>query len=451
MNPVATFSGLASGLDTAGIVEQLISIERLPIDRLESKQADNRSKSSRFEGISSLLKTLQDKAKGLDLREEVLKSEASSADETVLKASAVGSAARGSFAVEVTTLARAERTYSDGFASKTDTGLFGTGTLGIQVGTAAQVDITVDGTDTLESVATKINSANAGVSAAVIFTGSEYRLQVSGEETGAANAISFTETGVSFNLDDPSNEVVAATDASFKIDNIAMTRASNNVTDAIAGVTLDLLAEGQTTTVTVERDSEALGNAVEEFVDAYNTVMRTVNREFAFSGTARTGDSLSGDSTLRRLQGDLRNELLNTVSAANAPYEQLFSIGIEQEQDGTIKLDRDTLDNALAQSPEDVSRLLAGDLNAGTDGAMQNFSNLIDSYTRSGDGALTLRIDGIEERNRSLQDNIAAMELRLEKHEEQLRQRFINMETLVSGYQAQGAQLAGMLTSMIGG
>ena len=86
------------------------------------------------------------------------------------------------------------------------------------------MDITVDGTDTLDSVAAKINSSGARVNAAVIFDGTNYRLQVSGTDSGVDNAVTFTETGTTLGVDDPANELVAAADAVFEIDGLAMTR-----------------------------------------------------------------------------------------------------------------------------------------------------------------------------------------------------------------------------------
>ena len=306
MDPIVNIS--FTGLDTNGIVNQLIELERLPIQRLSARQDTFRSQSRRFEELSASLSSLSDAAQNLNERSEVLLSNASSSDETRLSTTATGDASLGTYRLNVTQLAQAERTYSDTFAAKDQAGLFGTGTLSIDVGTNGTVDIDVTAADTLETLADKINASDARVSAGVVFDGSAYRLQVGGEETGAANAITFTETGLSLGLDNPANELVSAQDAVFDIDGLAMTSASNTVTEAIAGVSFELLNTTETDSpvaISVARSESDFTDSVRSFVDAYNDVVGKINAEFDSNGLGGSSASLSGDSTLRTLQSQL--------------------------------------------------------------------------------------------------------------------------------------------------
>ncbi len=450
MEPIAAFSGLASGIDTASLVDALVRIERQPIIRLETKQNDLNSISNRLNEIKNRLDSLQGFAEGLDTRPDILSSAASSNNESRLGVSATGDAALGSYEVEITSLARAERTYSDGVSARDQDGLFGSGTLSIQVGTAAAVDITVNATDTLDDVAAAINSSDAEVSAAVIFDGTDYRLQVAGQNTGAENAITFTETGTTLGLDDPANELVAAADAAFTIDGLAMTRSNNQITDAVAGVTLDLVAEtdvGETVQINVTRDTEGLTTSVQEFVDGFNNVVNAINSEFAFLGAARTGDSLSGDSTLRTLQSRLANAVVDPITGLSEPYNRLQALGITLTNTGTLELDENVLTAAVADDPDAVADFFAGDQAAGVVGFMERLATEIDLFTQTGDGLISTRIDGISDSISDIDDRIADMELRVEKFEEITRSKFAAMEALVSGLNAQGAQL----TSILGG
>lgn len=303
------FSGLATGIDTGSMISQLVQLERLPIQRVQDKQKDLKTQQAKFNDLKNLLNTLRDKAKALDTFNEVAKSKVSAVDDTVVKATATGNAALGRFNIAITNVATAERTYSETFNSKVAQGLFGTGTLAIQVGSDAAVSINITATDTLETLASKINSSDADVTAGVIFDGSEYRLQVAGKHTGDDHAITFTETGTTIGLDSVAyagNQLQAADDAHFTIDTIPMSSSTNTVKDAIAGVTLDLLKDSSSTSVEVTRDSEAFETAVKDFVEAYNAVQKKINGEFAFTGTAKGPDSLAGDSTLRSVQSQLR-------------------------------------------------------------------------------------------------------------------------------------------------
>lgn len=449
MTAIATFSGLATGIDSSSLIEQLVQLERIPIKRLETKQQDIQSMSRRLGEIKSRLENLQSAGEELDAPEEILAATATSSNEEHIRVSATNDAPLGTYAVEVTQLAAAERTYSNGFADKTSAGLFGTGTVSIQVGADAAVDITVDASDTLESIADKINASGARVSAAVIFDGTNYRLQVGGEDSGAANAVTFTETGTSLGLDDPANEVVAARDAVFTVDGLTMTRSTNQVSDAIPGVTLDLLTptSGTPTTVKVDRDSDASVEKVQAFVDAFNDVVRGINSEFFFAGEARVGDSLSGDSMLRGLQSKLADNVVNPVSGLSGGFDRLASIGVRLKNDGSLEIDDAELKEALASDPDAVVELLAGDESAGVTGFVQRMNDLIESYAGK-DGFLTDRMDSMGDQVDDLDVTIDSMESRLDKYEENLRNKFTNLELVVSGLQAQQQQMLSMLSAL---
>jgi flagellar hook-associated protein 2 len=443
---IATFSGLATGIDTSSLIQQLVQLERRPIDVLADKQTDLNKMSGRLGTIRTQLDNLKSAAQTVDSRSEVLFSKASSSDDGALGVKATGGAALGTFTVEVTELAAAERTYSNPMGAKNQIGLFGTGNLRIGIGSVNK-DITVEANDTLETLASKINSSGAAVRAAVVYSGTEYRLQVSGNETGEANAITFTETGTTLGLDDLDNEVIPAADSEFIIDGfLTVRRGSNSVSDALTGVTFELKEKDTgPVTVTVSRDSEALKGAITKFVDSYNAVTRSINAEFAFTGQARVGDSLSGDSALRGLQTRLRNVASTTIEDFASPLNRLSGIGITTGRDGTLTLDATKLQSALESDPEGVSKLLVGDESSDITGMMEHFTNLVTEYTTSSTGILASRIKSYNDRVRDIDKQMANMELRLDKFEENLRLKFANLEEIVSGLQSQGQQMTSIL------
>ena len=450
--PLVQFSGLASGLDTASIVEQLVNLERRPIELAQSQQQNLNRISGRLGDIRSQLDALKSTSEDLDDTDTILGTRASSSDEDSVAVSSTGSTPLGRYTVEVTQVAQAERTYSDAFSSRntalSDASLLGAGftggTLSIQVGTTTTVDISVEASDTLESLVGKINSSDADVTAGIFFDGTNYRMQIGGNDTGLENAIAFTETGTDFDLGltDPANEIVAARNAEFTIDGFAVSRASNSISDVIDGLTLQI---SETTTspisIDIERDTEDFEGRVQGFVDSYNAVVRSINSEFAFNGEARIGDSLSGDSTLRGLQSRLRTLAGGTVDDLSSPYNRLGSVGISFEQDGTLALDAEELREALADDPSAVVSLFVDDRVNDVQGFMPLFADLVDEYTESGTGILSSRIDSIGRRVRDIDDSIERMERRVEGYEDQLRQQFASLEQLVSELNAQGSQL----------
>ncbi|MEM6954670.1 MAG: flagellar filament capping protein FliD [Myxococcota bacterium] len=438
VDSLTSFSGLATGIDTASIVTELVRVESIPIERLRVQQANHDSIASRLGTIRGRLDSIKSAAE--TIIEQDTPSTVRSSDESSVRAAVLGEPVPGSYQVEVTSLATAQRVTGNGFAERDTAGSFTAGSsLDITVGTDDAVTIEVFAADTLDSVAQRINDSDARVTASVIFDGTDFRLQVSGNETGAANAVTFTESGTGLGLDDPANVSVAAADAQFTVDGIAMTRSTNAVTEAIPGVRLDLeAATDGVETITVERDS-VLSDQVGSVLDAFNSVVSAINVESIFQGEARRGDSLAGDSTLRSLQA----ELANTIFASIPGFDNLSQIGIESTQTGNLELDLDTFSTAFNADPGAVERALVG--TESEDGFLDALIAVVDRYADADTGLLSDRIDNFAAENRRIDDRIATMQVRIDQFETNLQRRFASLETLVSGLNSQGQQLLAIL------
>ena len=108
------FNGLASGLDSGSIIDKLVSLERLPITRLQQQQANITNKLSLVGGFISKLQDLQVKADALNQSNAVAVFSATSNDESRVKVTASAGATPGSYSLKVNKLARAETTRSAG-------------------------------------------------------------------------------------------------------------------------------------------------------------------------------------------------------------------------------------------------------------------------------------------------------------------------------------------------
>lgn len=443
-SPTTTFSGLASGIDSASIIKSMMSIANQPVTRLQAKQTVNTTMSRKFTDIKTKMTALQTAAKTLDTRTEAMVSKVSSTDEKVAKVTTAGGASLGSFDVQVISVAKAERTYSDGVSSSDASGLFGNGTLNIQVGANAAVGINVTNTDTLSSVAGKINAANAGVTAGIVYDGTNYRLQVSGNESGAANAISFGEAGgLTLGLSKLANQFQAASDAVVKVDGLTVSSAKNDITSAIPGVTISVVGMG-TTSLKVDRDPEGLKTKLDSFVKAYNDVMTAINTEFAFSGTQKAAGSLSGDSSLRSAQTDLRSLVTQSLGDLTSDtFGSVGALGITVQRDGTLSVDSAKLTKAVNENYEGVTAALVGNGTLG--GLMSQVVDTVDPYTRA-DGTFTSRITNLAARNRDIDTQVSRMQTRLDKYEEQLTRQYSQLESLMGSLQSQSASLSAMLT-----
>lgn len=441
-----TFGGLGTGMATQDIVTQLVKSASAPVARLQQSRALVQVHKDTISAIKGLVKDLGTKARALDTTSEFMAHGTSVSGPSALTAAAGGAASPGTFNVTVSQLAAAQRTYSGTFASSTTAGLFGTGTLGITVGGDAEIEITVDGSTTLASLASDINSSGARVRASIVYDGSQYRLLVQGTEPGSANAVVFDEGALSLGL---TNTVQAAQNAVFTVDGVSMQRASNVVNDAMTGVTLSLSAVSELdtndvpipTVVTVSADVETMQKTVEDFVAAYNEVAKKLAEQFRWGG-AVDKKKLQGDSTLMSLQRQLAGIITTAVTGADSDFSVLSSIGIATQSDGTLKVDTAKLAKALGDDPVAVSKLFTSDL--GSTGVAERMDALADRFADFAEGRLTLREQALQARMKAIDDDIERQQARIAKYQARLEMQFTQLEKLVTGLQSQNVFPTGL-------
>ena len=440
------FSGLASGIDSEAIISSLSAAAKVPMNRLVTQKTEYSSQSRKLNDIKTKLTTLQTAAKALDTRTEALGNKVGSSDEKILKATATGGASMGSFKVLVSKVAQAQRTYSSGVSSSSEAGLAGSGELKIKVGAADEVTVAIDPADSLSAVASKINASGAEVSAGVVFDGTEYKLQVTARKSGAANAVTFTEdAGLTLGLSNAANTKQAAQDAEVVLDGMTFTSATNAITGAIAGVTLNVVDEG-TSIVQVDRDADGLKTKLNTFVTAYNDVMKTLNTEFSnVPGVTKGRDSLSGDGALRSLQGALRSALATVTDNGDSTLTTFGSIGLVAQRDGTLSLDDAKYTKAVQADYEGIASALAG--RTDLSGLMSKIVSTVEPFAAT-DGTIKNKIDGLASRNRRIDTQLSSMQLRLDKYEESLRRQYAALEQTIAGLQSQGNSLSSILSSM---
>lgn len=439
-----TFGGLASGLDTDGIISSLLKIEQMPLTALQTKKSNADSASKTLTSISQKLVSLRDAALSLSKADSFASFKASSTD-TAVVASATGASAPGAFAIQVTQLAREQRTYSDPVATNT-TALGQSGMVSLAVAGGAPVDVSVAAGDSLADVAAKINGSGAAVTASVLFDGSAYRLQVRGRDTGAASSIAFVETGTTLGLAVPANTAQSAQDAKLLVDGLTVSRPTNQVAGVIPGVTLALT---KTTTspveIKVESDPDALAAKIEAFVSAYNDVVKSSHSAAGYGAVAATNKELSSDSTIRTTLDRISRATTGAVAGATGRYTSLASVGLKTTNDGTLKLDKVALTAAMNADPTAVAKLFV-DGGSGAS-AMAKLETSIKELAIDSGSLFQTRIEGYGTKARRLTADADAMSVRIAAKQKQLRAQFTSLETRVSAYQAQFSSLAASLGS----
>jgi flagellar hook-associated protein 2 len=296
--------------------------------------------------------------------------------------SASATAAAGSHTVVISKLAQTSSDVSTAVANASDTL---TGSVTIQ---GKEFDTSTSGSDTLTGLVSAINSAAIGVTASVITDSSGSRLSIVSGTSGAAGQLStITSTlydstsgsGISFTTGE------AGQDAVMTVDGVSVTSASNTVTNAIPGVTFQLLSADVNTPVQVQitDDTTDIATAIGNFVSAYNTVVGDVNTQ---EGNSSSGspEPLFGSPILAQLQSQLTGALF--TGSASGSINNITQLGISMNDDGTLTFDADALSSTLNSNLSDVAGFFQ---NSGSFGQTMA-TTLNDLGTQAPNGAIYL-------------------------------------------------------------
>lgn len=390
-----TSTGLGSGLDVESIVSSLMSVERRPITAIASEKTKVQSKISAFGTLKSALATFQTAAANLATPAKFNTLSATSADTKVFTASASGSATPGDYAIDVSQIAKAHKLNSEVFSATTD--VVGTGTLTISFGTydgtnnlfnsnpdKTDLNITVDASNnTLGGLRDAINAANASVTASIINDGTGYRLVLASKDTGAANSLKLSVTdgdgnpgdasGLSRFAFDPTvaltppattatgrqmSQLQNAQNALFTVDGLAISKASNTVTDAISGVTLTLLKDsaGSSVNLGVAVSKDKAKESVTAFVDAYNKLNTSLRDLTKFDETGKSNGALLGDATARSMITRIKSVLTGALNTSGA-LTSLNDIGVTFQQDGKLALNTEKFEKAVDSNYSQIANL----------------------------------------------------------------------------------------------
>ena len=212
-----------------------------------------------------------------------------------------------------------------------------------------------------------------------------------------------------------------------------VTRSSNTISDAIEGVTIDLLASsepGVTTELTVSLNETSITSAVEEFVSGYNALRKTINELTKFDAATGTAGVLIGDAGLFSMSSQIQRNLSGVVAEINAPFRTLSEIGITTQADGTLSIDSSALNDALALDRDGLAQLFAS-----KNGVATRLDAIVDGFVGSG-SALDARTQGLNGRIEDINDQRDALERRLVTLEARLLNQFTAMDALVGQLQS---------------
>ncbi|MEQ1663009.1 MAG: flagellar filament capping protein FliD [Thiobacillus sp.] len=464
-------SSTTAALDVPTLVSQLMAIERRPIDTLTERIKSTETKISSYGTISSLLSTFKSAVNGLNTGLQAL---ASTPSDATRFSSTVGSnSVPGTYAVSISQLAQPQNLVAVGQTNSTtpigsgaattvtfELGAITGGTLTnglysgatFTPGSTTPISVTIDSTNnTLAGIRDAINAGTTGVTATIVNDGSgtPYRLALTSATSGASQSFRITTSGDatigSLLAHDPEgvqnlNQTLAAQDASLNVNGIPITSATNAVSEAIQGVTLTLLNPTTTpASVAVTRDTKAITESVNSFIDAYNALASQLKSRSAYGTNGVGAGALAGDGTIRLLQEQMRG-IFNT-NASGGTLTTLSQVGISFQRDGSLKLDSSKLNSAVAANFKDVTDLFS---------APTGFATRLDAWANStlaSGGLIDTRTTNLNNVVKGQNEEISRLEIRMLLIEKRLITEYTNLNLLLSRMNSTSTFLTQQLAS----
>jgi flagellar hook-associated protein 2 len=419
------------GFDVASTVNQIVTNLQSVEAPWKTQLTALTGKDSTLTSLGTQLATLSTDLQNLtDFSGTMAYKTGSTSDTNVLTlSSASATAVAGTHTIAVQNLAQTSSAASD-VVKATDTL---TGGITFQVGTGSWQTVNVgDGSTaaTLSGLSAAINNANLGVTASVLTNADgTQRLSLVSQTSGSAGQI--TIANVTTNPNSPSTLADSTTpdastclglttiqkgiDATITVDGVPnITSASNTVTNAIPGVTFQLLSTGtatsdgtpETVQVVIDNDTSSIETAINTFVTDYNATMKAINAQEGKDSSGNP-EPLYGTSVLAQLQEGLLSAMSSSFGT-NA-INSLISLGItaNASADGTISLDADTLSNALNSNFNQVVSLFQ---DTGSFGS--TFTNTLNGLGNSSaeGGAISLALSEDSSEETTLNDNVSKQE-----------------------------------------
>jgi len=458
------FSGIASGIDTEGLVKATSDATRSTrVKPLQKKVDEFTETNDALEELTTLLKTAQSKARDMgSVFGGPLEKLATTSDETILTASATNAATNGTYTLSNISLAK-NATYTlysnlttySATSSVIDSSVVGTQNVTVLVGTGGDqvtINVPVTNTTTVSDFITSFNtSAGTRATASLVNIGStsnDYRIVINSNNTGTAKGTIAVSANPITNLNQSASS--AATNSSFVISGVGtVTRATNSVSDVIPGVTFNLnTATTSSVTVSVSDDVAGTTSKVSDFVSAYNEVVKymaennTITREQNGNEVSNIFAPLSKTRVDDNVLSLIRSAISGTSYSSGTEIKIMADLGITTERDGTLKFDDSTFATALSKEPTSVNSILStfGDTIGLTGGT-------IDLFTRFG-GLLGSTIDSNKGQIDNLNDRIALVEEQIARSEASMRARFARLEATMGRLQNQQGALSSAIAQL---
>ena len=403
--------GIGSGVLTSDILDKLrVNDEKVFLGRINNDIQTNEYKQKAITELSDVLKKLTDSIQVLKSPEAFINKTVTSSNDAfevnITEGANTQNINEMDFSFKVTEIAKKEIKESDTFTSKGELGKDGTLTIN---GT----DIDYSSADTLTDLANKINESGTAQATILRVGEDDYRLMISGNETGAGNTVDISDAG---NLLGAVKTLQAAQDAKAELNGQEI-NSSTNTFEPIEGITIKALKEGESN-ISIKKDTDALYEKIDAFKDAYNESVQKL-QDLTKSSMSKSGRGIfSGDSQISGIE--------RMVSNMRMAFNEF---GFDIDKEGKLSYDKE---NMKIDDTEKILEMFSDQFKT---------LDIITGYN----GRLDMAEDSLESRNKELQKNLASQTERLNSKYDIMKTQFIAFDKMIAQMNNASANLAQMM------
>lgn len=445
--------GSYSGIDMT-YIDGLIEAERSKGVRFTKRKEQVENQQKAWKNINSQLDSLFKSLEKLSQKEtfETRTVTSNVKDSSFLSVKAETNADVGQYRIQVQQLATATRLtgakleFTDVESIHDDLGI--SGGFSFTVDGTDFYEIEIETTDSLKDITNKINSLteDSSIKASIV----DNRLVLTHAEMGDNNIQVSGDLAEQLGFGEGASNLVAGQSAIFTVDGIEITRETNIIDDVVDGLTFELKnvhTDNHSEVITIAYDHKKTTDAVREFVEQYNSVMKFISTQMDVGDPTAENNvtgALTGDSAIMRLQSGLRSLVTKNIEGNfSGKFKNIEDLGITIDRDGIATLDEDVFNQALQEDPASVARFFYHEevvseivIEDGEEvtkkklekhGMSELLKNFIDTYISSNTGIISTKNDTYDRLIKDINNQINTFNERIDRK----RERYIRQFTAV--------------------
>lgn len=421
------FAGLGSGTDFNQMIDGLIKLERVHINRLESWKSTWEAKVEKFKELDTALLSMQTTLKSMDTLDEFMTKAVTTSDSDTLTASATSSALVTSHAIEINQLAQNDITVTaSGTSEITDSIFSSTGTFTFSYQGESVTLSNIPAGTTLQGFVNMVNAhadSRDKIRATTIYDGTSHHLQIYGLDLGADSQLLISNTNGMIFSNTSFLETQNAQNSQIKVDGFPpgasdwIERDTNSISDVVDGITMNLkktTSPGSTINIGVTVDNEGMKENVQKFVDQNNTIRQMIKdlTDVETSSDKAEGSILTGNYGVELLVGQRLKDIISSKglgfdwysesggTTSGDKYSALAQVGILTNADsgganmGLLELDTDELNKALEDDPMAVAKLFSANYLGKSASPNVQYMSHISGVTKPGEYNVQYEVSG---------------------------------------------------------